>query len=69
MVCNRSLLASSKRLRGWVGVWWEAGIAYRLGWKAIPLARELLLSNCGGCCQYCVCIDELDGVTKVGEPL
>lgn len=20
--------------------------AYRLGWKAIPLARELLLSNC-----------------------
>lgn len=22
--------------------------AYRLGWKAIPLARELLLSNCCG---------------------
>lgn len=25
----------------------DMGAAYRLGWKAIPFARELLLSNCG----------------------
>lgn len=42
MACDRLLSVSRMRMRLDV----DAVLAYRLGWNAIPFARELLLSNC-----------------------